>query len=248
MDDTLFLTADTHSPSFGDLDIGFSAIPPSPPFDAFDIGDGQHSDILSPPPGGAFPHTPSYGSGGGSPRSNFSELDTFDDPSNSSLLLFPEYTPDYNPSDFDTASPQYMMFSNATYGDYSSPSSNGGSPHITPASLQASPRMDVQQSFENMSFNHHTSSPGWGTEPLPGDPARPSPPRLLMPDDDSAYQQPSINAPDGDGAGGPHLRLVPATPVSGGLNNNGALYALRQGEPLLLLFMLPLLGFYCDRN
>ncbi len=236
MDDSQFLTGDTHSPHFGsgielhDIDL----IPPSPPShfaDVFDI-DGPLSDILSPPPGAGFSHTPSYGSGPGSiqgsPGSAYSDLDFSDDPTNSSLLLYPDYQSEYNPSDFDHASPQYMMFSNTLYGDYSSPSSNGGSPHIAPASLQASPRLEVQQSFENMSFDSH--SPSWSTDPLPTE-ARPSPPRLMMPDDEAGYQPPSINAPDGDGAGGPRLQVVPATPVSGGLNNNGTLY-MRQGESL----------------
>ncbi|TFK36700.1 hypothetical protein BDQ12DRAFT_724885 [Crucibulum laeve] len=40
----------------------------------------------------------------------------------------------------------------------------------------------------------------------------PSPPRLMMPD----QEPPTINAPDGMGGGGPQLHIVPATPISGG--------------------------------
>ncbi|KAJ7898844.1 hypothetical protein B0H14DRAFT_2248417, partial [Mycena olivaceomarginata] len=94
---------------------------------------------------------------------------------------------------------------------------------------QSSPRMNVAQAFDNVTFR----SPNWGTEPLhlPRSPraASPhmqqqqkpqSPPRLLMPDDNSGpsnFDPPTINAPEGDGLGaGPRLHIVPATPVSGG--------------------------------
>ncbi|KAJ7799066.1 hypothetical protein B0H14DRAFT_2255163, partial [Mycena olivaceomarginata] len=47
-----------------------------------------------------------------------------------------------------------------------------------------------------------------------------SPPRLLMPDDNSGpsnFDPPTINVPEGDGLGaGPRLHIVPATPVCGG--------------------------------
>ncbi|KAJ7301646.1 hypothetical protein DFH08DRAFT_993384 [Mycena albidolilacea] len=100
---------------------------------------------------------------------------------------------------------------------------------------QSSPRMNVAQAFDNMTFR----SPNWGTEPLPL-PRSPraasphmqqqqkpqSPPRLLMPDDNSGpsnFDPPTINAPEGDGLGaGPRLHIVPATPVSGGGAAGGA--------------------------
>ncbi|KAL0067721.1 hypothetical protein AAF712_005161 [Marasmius tenuissimus] len=103
------------------------------------------------------------------------------------------------------------------------------SPHMQPQHLAASPRMSVTQSFEGMSFQ----SPSWPNETLPdshsprqstfvtpGGPLQKpqSPPRLLMPDSDEGL--PSINAPDGGGEG-PSLRIVPATPVSGGGANDG---------------------------
>ncbi|KAJ7145102.1 hypothetical protein C8R43DRAFT_550392 [Mycena crocata] len=162
------------------------------------------------------------------------------DPPQSSLLMFNDN--DYIPGHYDHSQISSVPVApgpdhrNAPY-DYSSPSSNGGgdsgeeskhrsrassissNPHISP-----SPRMDVAQSFENMTFR----SPNWGTEPLPRDrPGSPhqqkpqSPPRLLMPDNGSNsspnFAPPTINAPEGDGGVvGPRLHIVPATPVSGG--------------------------------
>ncbi|KAJ3762770.1 krueppel-like factor 16 [Lentinula raphanica] len=151
----------------------------------------------------------------------------YDNPTGNSLLMF-------NDND-------YLSSYQGTYGDYSSPGSSNGSAndgirsrassvssnhqqqpvHLSP-NLQAqhitrSPHMSVAQSFETMSFH----SPAWGNEPLPEHSPRQaqasgkpqSPPRLLMPDD----EVPTINAPDdGDGGAGPALRIVPATPVSGG--------------------------------
>jgi hypothetical protein len=120
--------------------------------------------------------------------------------------------------------------------DYSSPSSGGGdsgpegghdrSRASSVSSNHVSPRLDVAQSFENMTFQ----SPHWGTSPLPTDrpispPHKPqSPPQLMIPDSGSppsSYAQvpPTINAPSGDGgmmASGPQLHIVPATPITGG--------------------------------
>ncbi|KAJ7755467.1 hypothetical protein B0H16DRAFT_1458551 [Mycena metata] len=170
------------------------------------------------------------------------------DPPQSSLLMFND-NGEYLPGAYDHAQLSSVPVSqrpdprSAPY-DYSSPSSNdsgedannnnnnnnmnahrsrassiSSNPHISP-----SPRMDVAQSFENMTFR----SPNWGTDPLPRDrPTSPnmqkpqSPPRLLMPDDEHAvhgaggFTPPTINAPEGDGVG-PRLHIVPATPVSGG--------------------------------
>ncbi|KAJ6610730.1 hypothetical protein B0H10DRAFT_1811094 [Mycena sp. CBHHK59/15] len=162
------------------------------------------------------------------------------DPPQSSLLMFNDN--EYMPTPYDHAqlssvpvAPGPDHRTGAPY-DYSSPSSNGGgdsgeegkrrsrassisSNHISP-----SPRLDVAQSFENMTFR----SPNWGTDPLPRDrpvsphPQKPqSPPRLLMPDSGSTsgsgFAPPTINAPEGDGGVvGPRLHIVPATPVSGG--------------------------------
>ncbi|KAJ6545045.1 hypothetical protein DFH09DRAFT_1367659 [Mycena vulgaris] len=161
------------------------------------------------------------------------------DPPQSSLLMFNDN--EYMPGPYDHSQLSSVPVApgpdprGAPY-DYSSPSSNGGgdsseeskrrsrassisSNHISP-----SPRMDVAQSFENMTFR----SPNWGTEPLPRErPSSPhmqkpqSPPRLLMPDTGSSsgpnFTPPTINAPEGDGGVvGPRLHIVPATPVSGG--------------------------------
>jgi hypothetical protein len=113
----------------------------------------------------------------------------------------------------------------------SSVASNYHSPAL-PSSPQPtfdpSPRLSVN--FGNMSV--HT--PNWNTVPLPQPSPNlnaqsplplhkpQSPPRLLMPDDQQQQQQqqnvPIINAPHGDDdmMDGPQLRIVPATPVSGG--------------------------------
>lgn len=161
----------------------------------------------------------------------------FDGPqvTSSSLLIYNdnEFMPQY--STLTTTSKPDSRSGNPSY-DYSSPSSNASgnedpmdkrsrassvsSNHAN--TYNASPRLDVAQSFENMSFR----SPGWGTEPLPRVSPSPapapkplSPPRLMMPDDHSGDGQeaPKINAPDGDGdIGGPHFNIVPATPVGGG--------------------------------
>ncbi|KAK0223494.1 hypothetical protein IW262DRAFT_1239831, partial [Armillaria fumosa] len=168
-------------------------IPPSPPPPAdLDFGSIDFSGDL-------FPHTPSYQ---GSPFSLHSELS--DEPPT-----------EYNPADFDHSPSGSLLMINdyPAYFDAPTPSehSHSQSPHLPPASL------DVAQSFENMSFH----SPAWGNAPLPesgGGGKPPSPPRLLMPEDQTyGAPPPTINAPDGDGSGGgPHLRIVPATPVSGG--------------------------------
>ncbi|KAJ7707325.1 hypothetical protein B0H17DRAFT_917614 [Mycena rosella] len=161
------------------------------------------------------------------------------DPPQSSLLMFNDN--EYMSGPYDHAQLSSVPVApgpdpRAAPYDYSSPSSTGGgdsseekhrsrassisSNHISP-----SPRMDVAQSFADMTFR----SPNWGTEPLPprDRPSSPhiqkpqSPPRLLMPDtgsgSGSGFAPPTINAPEGDGGVvGPRLHIVPATPVSGG--------------------------------
>ncbi|KAJ7240790.1 krueppel-like factor 16 [Mycena rebaudengoi] len=158
------------------------------------------------------------------------------DPPQSSLLMFNdrgEYTNmPYDHNQLSSVPVNQAPDHRGPY-DYSSPSSNGGgdsgeekqhrsrassisSNHISP-----SPRMDVAQSFENMTFR----SPNWGTEPLPRDrpvsphPPKPqSPPRLITGSSSGpTFSPPTINAPEGDGGVvGPRLHIVPATPVSGG--------------------------------
>jgi hypothetical protein len=140
-----------------------------------------------------------------------------------------------NPDD-----PLSLPFDRRSPFDYSSPSSNAGSNHESgpehdiPRSRASSvsslnhpsPRLQVAQSLEGMSFH----SPHWNPTQLPIDPSmsppqKPqSPPQLLIPDTSTAgpsfsQQTPSINAPSGDGgmvSTGPQLHIVPATPVSGG--------------------------------
>ncbi|KAF7336940.1 Calcineurin responsive transcriptional factor [Mycena venus] len=162
----------------------------------------------------------------------------YDGPQQSSLLMFNDN--DYMPGPYDHSQISSVPVGpgpdhrGASY-DYSSPSSNGGgnsdeegkrrsrASSVSSNHIQASPRMNVAQAFDNMTFR----SPNWGTEPLPRDrPASPhlqkpqSPPRLLMPDNGGGnptpnFAPPTINAPEGDGLG-PRLHIVPATPVSGG--------------------------------
>ncbi|KAJ7592855.1 hypothetical protein C8J56DRAFT_822751 [Mycena floridula] len=187
-----------------------------------------------------FDNSPSYnGSYNNSPFSANSELSFGED---ETFNLFTE-TPApgvYDPTDYESNSGQSLVMFNDNdyfdaqrqpYNDYSSPSDNGGDDHQRSRAssvssqhhLSHSPRLDVAQ-FENMSFH----SPHWGTQPLPrsGSPhlQKPqSPPRLLMPESEPSMAPPTINAPDGDGdaASGPKLRIVPATPVSGGGNGGG---------------------------
>ncbi|KAK7033471.1 hypothetical protein R3P38DRAFT_3504487 [Favolaschia claudopus] len=172
-----------------------------------------------------FPHTPSYnGSYHNSPYSGHSELSF----SGGDLGLFEEeaaVVPEYDPSEYDPPqSSSLLMFNDTDYSfssvpvnvergasyDYSSPSSTGSGEQRSRASSisqSGSPRMNVAQAFDNMTFR----SPNWGTDPLPRDrppsPHPKSPPRLMT--------APIINAPEGDGLG-PRLHIVPATPVSGG--------------------------------
>ncbi|KAK7031182.1 hypothetical protein VNI00_013598 [Paramarasmius palmivorus] len=138
------------------------------------------------------------------------------------------------------------------------------SPHIPPQHLSPSPRMSVAQSFGEMSFqspnwpteslpvvdNHsprnsqfpqHQQQPNsrsispnhLGIQQKPQ-----SPPRLLMPEEEGfPNQPPAINAPDGDGengGSGPSLRIVPATPISGGgaMTNDGSGLPFRNGSSL----------------
>ncbi|KAJ3775646.1 krueppel-like factor 16 [Lentinula raphanica] len=165
----------------------------------------------------------------------------YDNPTGNSLLMFNDndYLSSYQGTYGDYSSPGS---SNGSANDgirsrASSVSSNHQqqpvhlSPNLQAQHITRSPHMSVAQSFETMSFH----SPAWGNEPLPEHSPRQaqfpadvqsrslspqrasgkpqSPPRLLMPDD----EVPTINAPDdGDGGAGPALRIVPATPVSGG--------------------------------
>ncbi|KAL0571736.1 hypothetical protein V5O48_010228 [Marasmius crinis-equi] len=181
----------------------------------------------------------------------------YDNPA-SSLLMFSDPTTDYMSSYDPQVSINVHQQQQTAYNDYSSPSDTGSNPPRSRASsvssnhnhqqqqqhlLGASPRMSVAQSFEGMSFQ----SPNWQNEPLPTmdshsprqaqftrsiSPMKPqSPPRLLMPDE---HEPPAINAPDaGEGGdGGPSLRIVPATPISGGGGNDVSSLPFRNGTSL----------------
>lgn len=155
--------------------------------------------------------------------------------------------------------PAQIDYSSPSAFDYSSPSSNGGGdsgpdgqPRSRGSSVSSnpnhhSPRLDVTQGFENMRFE----SPNWGVRRLDrslSPPNKPqSPPTLVIPSDAGSpsanvfggQEPPAINAPDGDGGlmgTGPHLNIVPATPVSGGggasqsVPFQNTLETLHQGE------------------
>jgi len=115
------------------------------------------------------------------------------------------------------------------YYDHPSPaSSNGGAEsgaendRRSPASsvsshpgVSASPQLDFNQLSVGSPYHRPVSIPGEGASPQ----MKPqSPPVLVIPGlDQPGYQQerPVIHAPQGDGVG-PHLHIVPATPVGGG--------------------------------
>lgn len=165
----------------------------------------------------------------------------YDNPTGNSLLMFSDndYLSSYQGGYGDYSSPGSSNGSqnegirsraSSVSSNHQQPQSHL-SPHLQAQHLTRSPHMAVAQSFEGMLLH----SPGWGNEPLPDHSPRQaqfpsdvqsrslspqraqakpqSPPKLLMPDD----EVPTINAPDdGDGGAGPALRIVPATPVSGG--------------------------------
>ncbi|KAJ7811091.1 hypothetical protein B0H14DRAFT_3880260 [Mycena olivaceomarginata] len=120
--------------------------------------------------------------------------------------------------------------------DYSSPNSSDGGEE----QQVHQQRHQSRSRASSIASNHHQqpqSSPRMNPLPLPRSPRATSPhmqqqqkpqspPRLLMPDDNSGpsnFDPPTINAPEGDGLGaGPRLHIVPATPVSGGGAAGGA--------------------------
>ncbi|KAF8072049.1 krueppel-like factor 16 [Lyophyllum atratum] len=155
----------------------------------------------------------------GSPFSSHSDISF----TNEQLQLAPLYD-GYDPAEFDNphSGSSLLMFDDSSnaesyYNYYRSPSPSGSDINEDNRSRASSasstnttfhsPHMTVAHSFEGLSFN----SPNWNTEPLPPHKA-PSPPRLVMP------EPPTINAPDDHDNSdlGPHLHIVPATPISGG--------------------------------
>lgn len=171
----------------------------------------------------------------------------YDGPSSASSLLMFSGDHDYMSPSFHhgMASPDLQGHhrQGSVPFDHSSPSSNGDPQdrrsrassisssyqgQQPSAHFNHSPRLDVAHSFENMTVR----SPNWGTEGLPSQPKPQSPPRLMMPDNYGMEntELPTINAPEGDGVGGPQLHIVPATPV--GTVETGAPFnnAMRQGE------------------
>ncbi|KAG5350526.1 hypothetical protein C0989_010712 [Termitomyces sp. Mn162] len=132
----------------------------------------------------------------GSPYSDHSDL--FFDP--------------YDPHDFDgpNAANSLLMFDSF----YRSPSPDGSDPNDD-ASRASSASSCVAQSFEGLSF----SSPNWATEPLPPSPLpssplppKPLPPSPLPPSPPRLLVDHVID----DHNDGPHLQVVPPTPVAAG--------------------------------
>ncbi|KAI0248881.1 hypothetical protein BJV78DRAFT_744203 [Lactifluus subvellereus] len=132
------------------------------------------------------------------------------------------------------------------YYDHGSPSSNGGAEsgaendRRSPASsvsshlgVNASPHLDFNQLRVESPYHQPVPIPGEGSSPQ----LKPqSPPLLVIPDlsQPGGYQQdrPVIHAPRGDGVG-PRLHIVPATPVSGGVDTTqtaGFRNTIRQGS------------------
>ena len=169
---------------------------------------------------------------------------------NDSDYMSPHFSP--NNTSFDHSSPssntsgvdENIQLDESAHSRASSVASNHPSPASPQPTFYPSPRLSVD--FGNMSV--HT--PNWVNAPLPQhSPVHKaqSPPRLLMPDDQQ-QNVPVINAPPGedDMMDGPQLRIVPATPISGGgagrtnVPFQTTLSTLTQGTSLIL--------FFCDRR
>jgi hypothetical protein len=194
----------------------------------------------------------------------------FDAPQPSSLLIYQDN--DFMPqllsaaksdprgsgSPYDHSSPSSNASGNDDNGDdRRSRASSVASNHAN--ARNASPRLEVSQTFEAMTFH----SPSFNAQPLPSvshSPAPPpqplSPPRLMMPDDQPMDIQapPRINAPDGEGnMGGPSFNIVPATPVGGGASVansafRGTLETLHQGEHHFIVVVLQMAYISCHHG
>ena len=154
------------------------------------------------------------------------------DPPSTGLLMFDDnfMTGVNNPNRVSVSITPADDASSPGYYDHPSPaSSNGGAEsgaendRPSPASsvssrlgVSASPHLDFHQLRVESPYHRPVSMPSEGASPQ----MKPqSPPVLVIPDlnQPSGYQQeqPVIHAPAGDGVG-PHLHIVPATPVGGG--------------------------------
>ncbi|KAJ3992989.1 hypothetical protein F5050DRAFT_822011 [Lentinula boryana] len=222
------------SPSFTGAELDISSYNNSPFSSHSELSFDDDFDYSSSAGFGLFSAESSHSAPGYDPSE-------YDNPTGNSLLMFNDndYLSSYQGTYGDYSSPGSSngSINEGIRSRASSVSSNHHqtqahlSPHLQAQHLTRSPHMSVAQSFEGMSFH----SPAWANESLPEHsprhaqfqadvqsrslsphraPGKPqSPPRLLMPDD----EVPTINAPDdGDGGAGPALRIVPATPVSGG--------------------------------
>ena len=153
----------------------------------------------------------------------------YDAPSSTGLLMFDDgFMSGVNNSNRVSVSvtPAEDAHSPAYYDQGSPASSNGGGEsgaengRRSPASsvsshigIQASPHLDFNQLRVESPYHRPISIPSEGTSPQM---KAQSPPVLVIPEPGGYQQeQPVIHAPQGDGVG-PHLHIVPATPVGGG--------------------------------
>jgi len=186
-----------------------------------DLGGEVTFEIVSDPPFAPDSYAANVGDLN-SPFSQHSDLSFDDEFDHSSRFgLFGGPAPQYDPTDFDNPSGSGMIMFNddylSTHYDDNRSRASSLSSHNSPQQLEnnlsPSPRMQVAQSLESLSFNNNATN-------SPQQPSRKpnSPPRLMMPDNEpDAFQPPVINAPDdSDAPSGPRLHIVPATPVSGG--------------------------------
>jgi hypothetical protein len=152
----------------------------------------------------------------------------YDPPSSTGLLMFDDgFMSGVNNSNRVSVSVTPADDAHSPYYDQGSPaSSNGGGEsgaengRRSPASsvsshlgITASPHLDFNQLHVESPYHRPISIPSEGASPQM---KAQSPPVLVIPEP-GGYQQdrPVIHAPQGDGVG-PHLHIVPATPVGGG--------------------------------
>jgi transcription factor CRZ1 len=161
-----------------------------------------------------------------SPYSSHSDLSFGADTNHpAGLVLFSD--DGYDPSEFDNpnSGSSLLMFDGQASDDYynfyrsPSPSGSDNNNEAIPSGASSassnhphfSPNLSMAHSFENLSFQ----SPNWGNEALPSQNKAPSPPRLMIAD----QQVPIVvNAPeDNNNDMGPSLNVVPATPIGVGV-------------------------------
>lgn len=161
----------------------------------------------------------------------------YDAPSSTGLLMFDDnFISGVNNSNRVSVSVTPADDANSPYYDHGSPASSNGGAESGAENGRRSPASSVSSHIgitasPHLDFNQlHVESPYHRPIPMPNEGASPqmktqSPPFLVIPElnQPGGYQQdpPVIHAPAGDGVG-PHLHIVPATPVSGGVETTQA--------------------------